>query len=236
MSKKIIIVEDELIVALHLKEILSEFNYDIIIGATTYEEGVKAILAQTPDLVLIDINLDSSKTGVELAKFIETKNLCPYIYITSYTDNKTLNQVKKTSPSGYIVKPFKSVDVTILVQLVLEKSNNTDYLPLSIKNVIQYIQNNIDKKIEISELATLTQWGTQHFSNIFKKYVGITPYQFIIKTKIDKAKHIIVTENINLKDLAFDLGFSSYTNFFHAFKKYVKTTPENYLRNNRTKL
>lgn len=105
---KILIVEDEIVVALDLKKMITDMGYEVIDTVTTYEEVQEVLQKQTPELILMDINLeDSSLDGIEIASNIDI----PVIYITAYSDDETIDRMVQTNPLGYIVKPFKDYEL-----------------------------------------------------------------------------------------------------------------------------
>jgi AraC-like DNA-binding protein/CheY-like chemotaxis protein len=236
---KILIVEDELLIAKDISIILEKEGYETVIGVTTVEEAISKIENEEFKLVLIDINLSNNSDGVDLGIYLLKKDTLPFIYITSHSDNVTIDRIKDTRPHGIIIKPFKSIDIKSTVSVVLsnykhkyidvlrnDNEMEVDEVPYILKNVIEYINTNIDKKLEIQELSNLTKWSHHHFIKTFTKYVNQTPYQYILKKKMDKAKAIISESDISLTDIASDLGFSSYSNFCNAFKKETGKTPD----------
>lgn len=240
MIPTILIVEDELLIALDIKGILSEEGYNSIINVVTVEQAIQVIEEENPVLVLIDINLKQDKDGTDLGQYLLEKDRIPFIYITSYADKTTMDRVKDTRPYGYIVKPFKSIDIKTTVSLVLSNYKHrfidivrtetpiNDDIPFIIKETITYINKNISEKLEISDLAKITRWKESHFIRIFKKYVGMTPYQYILSRKIEKAKTLISETSIPIVEISYELGFLSHSNFCIAFKKYSGKTPEEY--------
>lgn len=241
MKQTIILVEDELLIALDIKEILEEEGYEVIINVPSVEKAITIIEEINPILVLIDINLKGIKDGIELGEYLLIKDEIPYIYLTSYHDKLTLDRVKNTRPYGYLVKPFKEADLITTISIVLNnfKHNKIDsirkaevinnYIPFKIKKTITYINNHVNDKITISELSVLTPWKSHHFIRIFTKYVGVTPYQYILKRKVEKAEVLLTETNQPANEIAFDLGFHSYSNFCIAFKKINNNiSPENY--------
>lgn len=247
MMNKIIVVEDELIIALDIKGILSSEGYEVIINIDTVEKAIQAIQKENPSLVLIDINLKDDDDGIELGKYLLLKDTVPYIYISSNADKLTIDKVKATRPYGYIVKPFKPIDITTTVAMVLNnykhkkidtlrtENPHTDDTPFRIKETINYINDNVFEKIEIADLVNLTNWKKHHFIRVFTKYIGVTPYQYILSRKIEKAKSILLSDTISITEIAFELGFQSYSNFCLAFKKMNDNqTPEDYKKQNIT--
>lgn len=116
---KILVVEDDGIILFDIKEVLEQEGYYVL---TALNPGQALILLNThsPDLVLLDIHLESELTGIDLAKYIMDQNLgISFIYLTSYTDSKTLEQVKGTTPAAYIAKPFHQAQLKSTIELVL---------------------------------------------------------------------------------------------------------------------
>ena len=179
MKPKILVVEDEALIAMHIKAILEEVDYQVFINVNSVEAAIAHIETDCPNIVLIDINLNRNKDGIELGRYLLEKNCIPYIYITSYVDNITLDRVKETRPSGYIVKPFKTSDLVSNIAIILNNHSHKkidlhkapetpiETTPYRLKQVVQYINDNIDKKLEIDELAELTGWRRHHFIKLF---------------------------------------------------------------------
>jgi len=104
---RILIVEDNAIITFDLTLILEKLGYQIAGTAESYEEAVKVLEQKKVDLVLIDIQLRGTETGIDLAKYIRVKHDIPIIFLTSNSDKSTVEEAKKLSPNGYIVKPFQ---------------------------------------------------------------------------------------------------------------------------------
>lgn len=240
MKTKILVLEDEVLIAMQIKGILEDEGYEVITNSTSVEAAIHQIEIEQPHLALIDINLNKNKDGVDLGRYLLEKNIIPYIYITSYSNKSTLDRVNETRPDGYIVKPFKPSDLITTISVVLNnykhreidpipiEKENVDNIPFKMRTIINYINDNLDKKIEIEELITLSNWKERHFSRLFLEYLKVSPYQYILSRKIEKAKSLLEETEICAKDIAYDLGFRSYSNFINAFKKANGETPENY--------
>lgn len=238
--RKIIVVEDELIIALDIKGVLEKNGYEAIIGIKSIKEALNAIEEFNPLLVIIDINLGNYNDGTEIGDFLLKKDTIPYIYLTSYSDKLTLDKVNKTRPHGYLVKPFKDEDLIATISIILNNfyHRNIDakrniieqkkIIPYRLKDVILYINNNIDKKIEIEELTIITKWKKHYFNKVFFEYLNVTPYQYILQKKMEKAKTLLSETEIPVNEIAFELSFQSYSNFCNAFKKAYRITPVNY--------
>jgi PAS domain S-box-containing protein len=122
MSKiKILVVEDEVIVAQDLKNSLEKLGYEVSAVAASGEEGVARALALSPDLVLMDIMLKGDMDGIEAAARIRKEIDLPVIYLTAYADEDTLKRAKITTPLGYILKPFDERELHTVIEIGLYK-------------------------------------------------------------------------------------------------------------------
>jgi signal transduction histidine kinase/DNA-binding response OmpR family regulator len=119
MNEKILIVEDESIVALDIRYRLGNLGYQVSGIAASGEEALEKTAESTPDLVLMDIQLTGELDGVETAAQIRDRWNIPVIYITAYTDEETVNRAKITRPLGYLVKPFDDRELHTTIEIAL---------------------------------------------------------------------------------------------------------------------
>ena len=118
-GKNILIVEDESIIALILKRMLSENGYHVSAVVNRAEKALDVVSRTRPDLVLMDIILKGRMDGIEAADSIIREYGVPVIYITSHTDQQTVNRALQTRPAAYITKPVHQQDLIPTVQKVL---------------------------------------------------------------------------------------------------------------------
>ncbi len=242
----ILVVEDEFILARNIYGILTAAGYKCIAYIPTYEDAIAAIKEHSPNLVLIDIILRKSPDGLRIGSYLHQRGGIPFIYLTSLYDKNTVLEIKQTFPYGYLVKPFKPIDITTTVELVLNNFRHlktdthrisapevTDDIPFVIKKVIAYINDNITEKLQLEDLMGLTRWKKHNFIKLFTQYTGETPYQYILKGKIRKCMALLETTDMSANDIAFELGFSSYSSFNKLFKKMTGITLEEYKRRSR---
>jgi two-component system response regulator LytT len=120
MSKiKILIIEDELIIAENMKEMLHELDYEVIGIASDTEEAYKILREKIPDIALIDIKLQHGEDGIELANSIKEEHDIPVVFISSFSDKETIERAKFVKPGGYIVKPFEKSDLYSSIEIAL---------------------------------------------------------------------------------------------------------------------
>ena len=118
---KILIVEDEGLIAEEIAYSLENFGYDVCGHAINGDEALDLFATKNPNLVLLDINIKGTLSGIDLAKVIRKKYNFPFVFLTSYSDMETLNEVQETLPYGYIVKPFSEKNLKSNIQLALYK-------------------------------------------------------------------------------------------------------------------
>ena len=122
---KILVVEDEIIVALDIKDTLLSLGFEVTGLATNYEEAIESFHACRPDILLTDIYLEESQNGIEIVKTIQKLDAVPVIYLTAYSDEQTITKAAKTNPVNYIVKPFRRDDLKSAIILGLYKATHT---------------------------------------------------------------------------------------------------------------
>ncbi|NEQ37101.1 MAG: EAL domain-containing protein [Okeania sp. SIO3I5] len=122
MSKsKIMIVEDESIIAEDLADSLRAMGYTVVDIVASGEEAILIAKEKQPNLILMDVMLQGEMDGVTAAEKIQSSLQIPIIFLTAYTDNKTLQRVKATNPFGYIVKPFEERNLHLTIEIALQK-------------------------------------------------------------------------------------------------------------------
>ncbi len=118
-KKKILIVEDEIITALELKNILERNGYDIAGSVMTGEEAIQETSARRPHLIIMDIGLIGEIDGAEAASYIIHRYHIPIIFLTGNTDRLTHRKAMDLNPAGYIVKPFDERELVANIATVL---------------------------------------------------------------------------------------------------------------------
>jgi signal transduction histidine kinase len=118
---RIMLVEDEVIIARDIQRSLEKLGYVVCAAATSGEEAVAAALAVKPDVILMDIMLQGAMDGVDAAREIRTRLDVPVIYLTAFADDKILERAKLTRPYGYIIKPFEDRELRSTIEMAAYK-------------------------------------------------------------------------------------------------------------------
>ncbi|MDH4258086.1 MAG: PAS domain S-box protein, partial [Candidatus Aminicenantes bacterium] len=119
MKKQVLIAEDERIVAEDIKMKLEHVGYNVAGIASSGEESVQKAEKLHPDLALMDIVLEGKMDGIEAAGIIQSRLNIPVVYLTAYSDKKTLSRAKVTEPFGFIIKPFETKDLFTTIEMAL---------------------------------------------------------------------------------------------------------------------
>lgn len=135
MSLKILIVEDEILIAETVRFFLKEQGHRVQGICISYEEALEAFERQRPDLVILDIRLYGSKSGIDFANFLQAQpEKVPFIYLTSQHDRRIFNLALDTTPYGYLAKPIQkeSLWATVETAYRLFESGETPSVELTI--------------------------------------------------------------------------------------------------------
>jgi len=176
MEKRILLLEDEIIVALDLQEILESAGYSIIV-AHNHKEAIDAAKKYKPHLAICDINLGNGDTGIDFA--IEAKLMLPkleIIYVTAFSDQKMVESADLTNPFNYIVKPWNEEQIKVSVNMAfkflmdkMKKDTLIESLSLSEYKILDLIAKQKKSK-EIADLLFIAEKTVRnHRYNIIKK-------------------------------------------------------------------
>lgn len=185
---RVLIVEDEALIAKDIQYILEDESYCVSAIAYDSKKALNELRNNTPDLVLLDIQLNSQLTGIQLAKVINEQYELPFIFITSHADRGTIDEVKSTNPMGYLVKPFEERTLITTIEIALhnhaqlwaERRPKLTYRRLNKKlpnpltgrefaTLEHLLQGKPNKQIA-SDLYVSTNTVKTHLSNIFLKF------------------------------------------------------------------
>jgi len=139
---KILLVEDENIEAMDIKNALESFGYLVPYVASNGEEAIEKALEIMPDLIIMDIILKGKKNGIEVASEIKNLNI-PIIYLTAHPEESTVQQAMVTEPYAYLIKPFDTTQLKLSIQMALYKKKMEQELKETEKNYRELIDNSM---------------------------------------------------------------------------------------------
>ena len=121
MSKaRVLIVEDEPLIADDIADILERNGYEVATIVDEGKEALQAVSECSPDIALLDVNIEGDTDGIDLAHRLPI----PFVFLTSYYDQQTVDRAKRTNPSGYIVKPFNEKDLIVNLEIALSRNKS----------------------------------------------------------------------------------------------------------------
>ncbi len=182
MSNKVLIVEDEFIVANDLQLILKQAGYIVTGIAVSAEEAHEHIAKNKPDLVLLDIYLEGKQSGIDLAKKLKAENIA-FVYLSANSNQTILEEAKRTDPYGFLVKPFREKDLLITLEIASYRHKNSIESRLRQEELLQ-------KKLNSISLETLQfEEYLQETARLLQAFI---PYDLIVfeikKTDLNKHK------------------------------------------------
>lgn len=199
MKARILVVEDEPVIAQDIAFNLEDNGFELSGIAHTSEKALDILFQKNTDCILLDINIKGTKNGIELATIINDKYKLPFIFLTSFNDEDTVKKAAATLPFGYIVKPFKDADLSPVIVTALAKYKSIhNQNEFSIEHLSK-IYNQKLSKTEIQVLYLLLKGFTNqqiadesfvsintvktHVSNVFLKFDVHSKLQLIQKLK-----------------------------------------------------
>ncbi len=117
------IVEDELLIAEKINMILSEIGYTVFEPACNYQEAIQLIENEKPDLLILDINLEEEKDGIDIARQVNSTYALPFIFLTANSDRSTIERAKTVRPYAYLVKPFTKEELFTAIEIAVNNFN-----------------------------------------------------------------------------------------------------------------
>jgi len=230
-SLRILIVEDEILIADMIKRYLVKEGHQVIGTAISFEEAVHLYSLQKPDIALLDIRLSGPKTGIDFAQVLRKEpQPIPFIYLTSQMDKITINKAKETLPAGYLTKPIQKYSLYTTIEIamhnhVVKKGNKqnitladgTKKYQTNFKDILYlqadhiYVKVNLQNGMQILQRGTLKELMEQLPSEKFIQ----THRSFVINTDhVDQWD----TQNIYIKGHEIPLSRSRRKTIFALLK------------------
>lgn len=178
MSKiNVLVVEDESIVSKDIQHSLKKLGYNVIGAASNGKRALEIFTEEIPDIVLMDIMIKGDMNGIEVAEIVKKQYNIPVIFLTAYADESTLGKAKITEPYGYIIKPFKEIDLHTTIEMAIYKHQKATELEKERDLLFSIVENKDEKDgfIFVKSNNKLVKLNTKdiYFIEALKDYVVI---------------------------------------------------------------
>lgn len=180
---KIIVVEDEILIADNICDALEDLGYEVLEPAISYSEAVQRIEDEQPDIAILDIQLSGSKSGIDLAKKINESYHFPFIFLTSNADVATVTEAKKVMPPAYLIKPFTREELFTSIEIALF-------------NFSQQKGQAIEKEIIIKEAVFVKDKGV-FFKLLFEDILYIKAAHVYVEVVLTNDKKHVLRASLN---------------------------------------
>lgn len=203
---RLAIVEDEMIIAADMQDILQELGYDVCEITSSYQDALLLAKEQQPDLFLLDINLKSDKNGIDIARSLQGLKI-PFVFVTSHADNSLITAAKETRPFGYLIKPFTKQDLFATIEMAMGHISyapppNNLFVPtgkgkqqVALKD-IQYVKANGNYvEIKMENRRIVLRKNLKEFES---KLPHAHPFLRVHKSFLVNKKHIIAYNQLEL--------------------------------------
>lgn len=195
----IFIVEDESIVAKDIQNNLIKLGYNVLGIANNGKDAIEQIKETNPDVVLMDIMIKGDLTGIEVAEQIRKHISVPVIFLTAYADESTLSRAKVTEPYGYILKPFKEIDLHSTIEMAVYKHQKDSALQKERDFLYSLVENKDGSQSDILFVKANSRLVKVYLKDIY--YVEALKDYVIINTQYAR-----YTVHSTMKDIEKKLG------------------------------
>jgi DNA-binding LytR/AlgR family response regulator len=217
---KVLVVEDEIIIADSICDALEELGYEALEPAINYTEAIATIVDEKPDIAILDIQLSGKKTGIDIAKKIRETFHFPFIFLTSNADSFTLNQAKEVRPPAYLIKPFSKDELFTSIEIAISNfSINQQNKKVDEEVVNQTVNQSIFVKHQGSYLKVL-----------FDDILYLKSEHVYVELYLKNGKKLLIRKSLN--DILGNLNanFIRVQRSFVVNKNYIKEIKTNSIK------
>lgn len=238
----ILIVDDEILEAEIIQKLIDRkrFPYSAVYVAQNMEEAMGILRKYPVSVILCDIEMPQG-SGLDLTHWIRENEVeAEVIYLTGHAEFSYATEALRLGAVDYLLKPVEQEDL----MRALEKAARNipdfkgDTETLNAEKIVEkakiYIKENSNREISRAEVAEQFFIHPDYLSHIFKEWAGITFQDFVIKTRMDKAKKMLIYTDTSISNIAASTGYSNTAYFAKHFKRETGMTPKEYRQNART--
>ncbi len=215
------------------------FGHDSVVGGdiviAPVNIGQKCIWDKEGDFIILGIETKTFARAVDESGQPEQVQLIPHFSTPDplfLQIGLAIKNALQNNPSGsrlYAETMVNALSVHLLQHYSARKLNIKKYInglsKRQLNEVIEYIKSNLDKDLGLKELASLLHMSPHYFCNLFKQSMGIAPHQYVIQTRVNRAKELLITGKYSIAQVAFMVGFANQSHLNRHFKKLVGVTP-----------
>ncbi|MFA5117729.1 MAG: PAS domain S-box protein [Candidatus Omnitrophota bacterium] len=197
-KQRVLIVEDNSLVAKDLQKCLSNFGYMTLKPVTSGEAVIEAVESGMPDLVLMDIKLKGAMDGIAAAELVRSRFNIPVIYLTAFADDKTLKRAKITQPYGYIIKPFEEKELKAALEIAFYKVKIEQELRESeerYRGIVEYQRELICRWLPNKRLTFVNEYYCRYFGKSRDELLGKTFIQGVSSEEQGKLEGFVKALN-----------------------------------------
>lgn len=227
MSKdalSVLVIEDELIWSTALELFLRDFGFELVGIANTFEKAVTALNKRDYDIVLLDISLDSEKSGIEIGRLINSLYKKPFIFITASYSSHTLQDAIAVKPSGYLSKPISENSLFITIQNAIHNFEHhqvaTNPAPEEESSSFYVKQGNSYNKVDWADVVSLSV--EQNYTRVL---TVLQPAGYLIRSTLQKTLDSIVPEAFRKSFVRINRAEVVRSNYITELKGQTIVTP-----------
>ncbi len=206
----VLVVEDESIVSKDIQNSLVKLGYSIAGAASSGEKAVELALLTEPDVILMDIMLKGDMNGIETAEKIKTELKVPIIFLTAYADDATLSKAKVIEPYGYIIKPFKEIDLHTSIEMAIYKHGKEQEIVKERDFLHSIVENKEVSSADSIFIKANSKLIKINKSNIY--YIEALKDYVVIHTKDTR-----YTIHSTMKDIEIKMGLDEFIRVHRSF-------------------
>ncbi|MBR7801383.1 two-component system response regulator [Undibacterium fentianense] len=208
--ERILIVEDEPVVALDLQQTLEEMGHKVLAISHSFETALEAVVREQPSLVMMDINLQGDIDGIDACDVIYQSWRTPVIFLTAYVDEKTINRAAACHPFGYIMKPYQKKELHAALQIARARHN--------VEKALARSEERLALVVEAADLS-IWEWNSED-----QQLTGDPHFQALFGTQLQPYTNSLQTllQRIHPDDHAQVRKMLSITGFFNFAFRYLQ--------------
>jgi AraC-like DNA-binding protein/CheY-like chemotaxis protein len=201
------------------------------------------------EIIVLDCGFEGERGLALLQKVKVCQPGIPVIFLTDETSDEITAKALKTGARDFYKGPMNVFEIRDSIKRILKlkrssrerrvpftayakdavmTSLQTNGTPTNIVRAIRYIEGNLSDNLTLPSLAREANLSEYHFCRIFKRYTGANPMKFVAHLRIERAKELLKRDDMNVSDVAVEVGFNDMSNFVKQFKKRTGTTPSAY--------